>query len=358
MNDEEVTYSQIEKYLNKELSVDDRILFENRIASEPDLANQLKEMQEAHLLLLDKFLLDEKEMMKQFEYKSTVDSKNKTSKWWFGGFLLITGVLTLLFLTPQKKESIKATSQTKSTTDIVDLADENSNVAKESIKPVVTEKEKNRVSNIEQSLPPIDSNKQTSALIDSIPLPSITFSSKKEKDQKAGNCDTSTISVLTTRLKPCQELSNGQLTIISISGGSPPYSIKWNNDSTNNDSTLINLKADTYALEITDTNQCQTIEQIILEDSLCETVSKLPDLNLSFSRSFEEGVLLPNFDNQDYHITIITKKGNQVLEKNMFGGEEFLWTGETEQGELPVGYYITIFKVSNQAYKGSITILP
>ena len=113
MNDKETTYHLIERYLNNELSTDERILFESRIESEPDLANQLKEIQEANELLLDKFLLEEKEMMRKFDYKSSTNTRDTSSKWWLSGLILLLGISSaILFYPSTDDEEKQVTGQT------------------------------------------------------------------------------------------------------------------------------------------------------------------------------------------------------------------------------------------------------
>jgi hypothetical protein len=357
--DKEATYNQIEKYLNKEFSANETILFEKRVANEPDLAAQVNEMQEVNDLLLDKFLLEEKELMKQFDYQSSTDSGKHSSKWWLGLFLL-TGTLTVFFFSQQKNKESNIT-QTIEKVESRTLKKEQTSIT--IAEPTFTNVQKKAKQNPDDKsgivIIAADSNQQAISTFDSIPLPSIVNSPQKKRTRKAGTaCDTVTISFQITETKPCTNQYNGELMVSSISGGTNPYFIHWKHDSINNDSIIVNLYSGMYTLEVTDSAQCTTTKTIVLEDSLCKAETIRPNLKLSFSRSFEEGVLLPNFDNKNYKITIINKKGVQVFERNMTDCEQYIWTGETNGEILPVGYYIAIFKVENQAYKGSISIIP
>ena len=70
-------------------------------------------------------------------------------------------------------------------------------------------------------------------------------------------------SVITVKEILCPGDSNGSIEL-SISGGEGPYNYLWNTGST--DDTIDNLSSGTYSVTITDTNGCQRVQSVVLDE--------------------------------------------------------------------------------------------
>ncbi|MBL4755926.1 MAG: PKD domain-containing protein [Flavobacteriales bacterium] len=85
------------------------------------------------------------------------------------------------------------------------------------------------------------------------------------------------ISISNTVNSTCKSDNNGEATV-SVTGGMPPYTYLWDDDSAQTDASAVNLAGGTYNVMVTDTIGCDTsISVTIALDSILTLVFSAPD---------------------------------------------------------------------------------
>lgn len=151
----------------------------------------------------------------------------------------------------------------------------------------------------------------------------------------------------------CQGDEDGSISA-SVSGGTPPLNLLWDNGETT--PSLTNLRAGAYALTVTDGNGCAT-ETVVEVGQMCDP--QIEDVISPNGDGINDEWVVDGIESfPDNVVEIFNRWGQKVW--NM-GGYTNNWTGTNNDGELlPVGAYFYVVKLnndSNDVLSGSITIV-
>lgn len=124
--------------------------------------------------------------------------------------------------------------------------------------------------------------------------------------------------------------SNGSIRIDSVTGGTPPYMLNWENGSSSSE--LIGLPLGAYTVTITDAEDCQG-----------SFTYEVDEIVSTISQSEETIKLFPNPLKRGNSLTLVTGDVLQAISLLTASGQ-LLWTGDEEQlhyssSLLPVGLY-------------------
>jgi gliding motility-associated-like protein len=154
----------------------------------------------------------------------------------------------------------------------------------------------------------------------------------------------------------CSDCSDGEIRL-SVSGGTPPYLIRWVTLDTT--ATLKNIGLGSYPVSVTDANGCYTEMMIELLKGEEETPPFIPN------------AFTPNGDgiNEKWEISFLKDKPECVVQVFNRGGRKIFesergypepWDGRGPDGDImPVGSYFYLFRL-NDATKpmtGTVTII-
>lgn len=147
----------------------------------------------------------------------------------------------------------------------------------------------------------------------------------------ANNCTTSAPAVISQPtalvvtpgvVNTTSQNPNGGSAWVTISGGTPPYSILWGNSDTYD--TLTHLSADTYAVTVSDSLGCSVATQAIV--SLVSGITDLGAVQVKiYPNPAQNQVIIqlePN--NSRYVFELYSPDGKLVAEENMVAGKNFL----------------------------------
>lgn len=301
-------FEQIEKYLNHTMSISERLDFEKLMEQNKNLKSQFLLQQEVNELLLDKFLLEEKQFIKDFMAQQPKSSNWKKYVGLASAVFLIVGV-GAFFYEPSKKEVKKMEYPIKPINNIVQ-----------------------KVEKINVSIDTIHKTQNNHAIVENI-LPS------KKQDKTNDIVEFSqdkTINNQSNKIVIYQEYEVGKDTIL-------PEKPKI----------VIHQK-----YEIEKSTNAPFVEKKENKTSK-EEKNQIEDPVYSFSESIQGGFEFTLFENQKpYYLRIISKKGEEVFAKQIENTE--FWEGMNMKGQkVPQGYYIVFIEFEGeQIIKGSITILP
>lgn len=152
----------------------------------------------------------------------------------------------------------------------------------------------------------------------------------------------------------CKGDLNGAISIM-IAGGTPPYSVQWEDDGST-DLVRNQLTTGDFTVKITDENNCQIAASTFVDEAcdprIFNTISPNgDDINDVW---MVKGIL--NFPNND--VQIFNRWGELIYEKNGYSND---WGGTTTGGKnLPAGAYYYVINYNdeeNNTLSGSITII-
>jgi gliding motility-associated-like protein len=162
----------------------------------------------------------------------------------------------------------------------------------------------------------------------------------------------------------CSNKSNGGITI-SVSGGTPSYSVIWNTGAT--ELNITNIPSGIYTATVTDNNDCELVSSI--------TVTSLSKTDILCEELFIPEIFSPNGDGQNEKfeikgieaypnntINIFNRWGSLVYSKNNYKNE---WDGKANVSDasgkstLPAGTYFVVLEFGDgktQTYKGYVML--
>jgi len=148
----------------------------------------------------------------------------------------------------------------------------------------------------------------------------------------------------------CFGEANGTLGISEISGGQAPYVFQLDEEKSKT-AFFNNLKAGNYTLSIEDLNGCKSVfKGVTIAEKACRK-------NYSFNPFYGQKWQVPVYDKSGI-LSIFDKMGKRCFEKDIPGGEQVEWTGQSTRGTLTAGYYLFIIKYEDGSLiQGSVTIV-
>ena len=353
----------IDQYLQGSLQGKALQNFEDKLAKDPALREELELQQLVNESVVDHGLLSWKEAIQK--ESSHLKQKNATKKKVMigsAGLLLLAGAIWYgsqqNTTTPDQEKTppVKPVDSTYkfSSPEMVEETEKSSAPAKSTSSPALQKTEEN------------SSPDTTLNIVEVIPEPQdkqevpTQDSATSEKPQKTLN-DTPTVSpceqieflAFFEAKATCEGQSGGEVNITEVYGGTPPYLYRLQSTTSWQDKTIIKgLSAGEYQLEVKDGNGCQnTVDKTVtITAKNCYKPAK------GFNPDYETWEYKGHWNNTA-KVTIRNKAGMIILEKDV--NDIFVWDGLDNQGQrVPSGLYLyTIDVPQQQQVAGTVTVI-
>ncbi len=157
----------------------------------------------------------------------------------------------------------------------------------------------------------------------------------------------------------CANNSNGKIEI-GITGGTPSYSINWNNGLQG--TILNNLPSGVFTATITDAKQCDLVYTTTVEEKSCLTIS-IPNMFTPNSDGINDLFTINGISIYPNNTLFIYNRwGSLVYEKQNYNNE---WGGKANQpvlgsGQLPAGTYFVVLDFGDgvtKSYNGFVQLI-
>ncbi|MFH2144122.1 MAG: gliding motility-associated C-terminal domain-containing protein, partial [Bacteroidota bacterium] len=148
--------------------------------------------------------------------------------------------------------------------------------------------------------------------------------------------------------------------LLSVTGGTVPYSFIWNTDPVQNDSSVTNLFANDYSVTITDFNNCTAVYQYAVTDGtdFCLNIPNVFTPNGDAVNDKWEITGIQRYS--EVKIEIFNRWGDVIYTYSGSGSgyKSLPWDGTFNGRELPISSYIYILdlKDGSEPYNGIVTI--
>lgn len=345
----------IERYLDKEMSEEERIQFESRLAQEESLRSALNTMQSAQHFLQYEALEKEKSAISAGAESYHKEQMVKRALL-LGALLLIISV-TLIYLMKQNRTTEISTNKLDSNaiqTKLPVLSDNTENHLNNS-------KELNKTTQVPVETKKntgIDPNEINGTNAKEVVLNSDSEIPKKETPNEKTVSSTTivcnySIILETEEISTCIEKSDGSIRIKNAKGGNPPYLYRINEGSFSDVDQFRYLKAGTYTVHVSDRYNCGSEISVQVPEKECpKEISGI----ISYSQNTEWKFPV---DIEDGNFTVVNGAGEIVWKSIIHAGQPASWSGLDErQQNLPAGaYYYKLFDGEVIKALGSITIV-
>jgi gliding motility-associated-like protein len=368
MNPEYDIYEQIDQYLSNNLSQEDLILFNSKMATDKLLQELVEAQKLANEIIIDNEMIRLKERMQMDLGKGGNGGANHV-KIIVSTILIISASVGSYIYFSSDISSGKGTVS-KSLNESLNIKTNGQKVISNPKKAenLTQENNSNKINNRSNDLSKISIQSNISESEDNeIPKfenmvsspPSFTTNNKVTfpVESKKINCDEIKIEANT---KVDFGFNNSEATIIidkkSIHGGVAPYLFSLDNEAYTASSKFENVKEGIYSLYIKDNNNCICILQ---QPIVVKQVVEPKEIDEAFNPSNGDKWTFPITINQDGEISIYNKGGSIVYSARINGGSPSEWDGRDVNGnELITGNYYFIIKFTNsELVKGHITIV-
>lgn len=358
MKDELKRYDQIERYLDGEMPEGEQQAFEQQMALDETLREEVALSLEAREAIVDHNLIAFKEKLNAYDPGKTFSWK----KWLGIGFLILLSALSVYHLSSKEATvTEKEVASEKTSTQITASTKEEKHVdqSKQSSLPTIPEDDNMLSNNVEPN---------STARVDSINDSGNKIDKNEEKkgsstDQKKETPD-STPQVfsckgfkLTYQLKKentCPGEAKGSIMLTEIEGGLAPYSFSLDADNYTSNNAFSSLEAGAYTVVIKDKNECVDIADVVIEKAFCG-----PDYVKAFNPDMGEMWKIP-YDSDKSGIFNVMNRKNKLVYSHQFSGQNpEKWNGKNSMGEiLSMGYYIFELKYADgKTFAGGVSIV-
>lgn len=363
MSNTENIYELIDRYLHNDMSIKEKELFEHRLSSDQELAQEFAEQKELQELIVTNELLDLDEEVKTF-----MQSKTQTSSrlWYQIGtsVLVISGLLGLWFFTDYKVDDFSSIEKMNdSEENNIEVLVRSSPLLIKNEKFIeVTESEFYDTMVIKKEKPffykdtihsdsllPKKSESRAVELPQLNKIPSITKNRDQEQDSRKDiefDCEDAKKNLTITKTDPCFNQSNGS---IKVDHPSDDFHILFREKEYFHVTEWTDLQAGNYSFTI-HLNQCNWTEKVLLKEQTCVEEKQLVySLSNNTEISFETEL--------DGELSIYDLN-NQLVFKE-FKNAPMYWYGESNTGfSLQKGYYVFSIELENgNKIQGGLTIL-
>jgi hypothetical protein len=385
------TYELIDRYLNNELSSEERMVFHSRLVSDAEFAETFELQKLTNELIIDRELIDlEKQLAKDLGIK-----KMSSFSWgkfflYFIGAALVTSS-TYYFIkrkdfskkeishkyinVVQGNENAKGMEMVHDNSEKPEVITSNKTEkmifnynTKDSKSPEGKSNENYSFENIEsQGKNNLDHEEKSQHLVvgnpglitstDSVIRKSGNVNTKNKLmgEVKKVDCSLIKISANSSVEGSCRNKATGSIVVdeASVFGGTAPYSYSINGSNYFHDPKFLHLAPGKYALYIKDLHQCISVGQEKLEVKEIECLEMISD---AFAPSVGETWKLTL--KHSGSVQIITEQGTEVYSAIVRGSTTFEWDGRSGGASLPPALYQFVIHYDNgEIEKGYITIL-
>lgn len=352
MSLEEALYETIDRYLEGNMSEQDLLAFEKELARRPDWQQKVKTYQLTRQMVLERHLLDVKEMVGQVHAQQT---KARTRwRWYATGLLLLAGGLASLFygnkLTPPKPLSteeptlkIEQESQPLKVPKTTSLATKPSRL--EIKRPKVSQRTEKPL----RTNALVDTLSKETPVVVALPQPSKAVA-PQELVTPINPCAGVKLEATVFALPTCKGEHKGSVVLSAFRGGGPPYHYQLR-DAQGQEVAADQLPKGEYSAELSDAHGCvRVLRGIEVKEKNCEQA-------FHFNPFVGERWEIP-LQSHAAKLTVVDKAGNAYFSVELPAGTQEYWSGESSQGEIKTGYYLfTITHTDGTAQRGTVTIV-
>lgn len=381
MKDEFQTYSQIDRYLNKEMAPDEQLAFEEAMEKNPELASEVQEMKLVNDTIFYSNLSDLKETMKADLGKSKKPFSDFNSKKIISGVVLLAGISGLGYYLLSENPKEKEIPTEVIVNDSSDVVKEEETVVPTKTEPIQPEnKTPEKKVSIQPSSQP-ENTVENNGLTEKSAEPIVTDSAKAQNSvPKAVNPDTASVSLpkiktekpaenkpVSTQVidKPvipcnktfeinasatCEGKSGGEISVSPNEKGTFVFQIK--DLENNNSGNFYNLSSGKYNLIIKD-SACTYTQTVNVPEKWCPQ-----NTAYSFNPEFGETWELKHDLEDKGNFVVYNSLGKEIYRSN-FGNGYGSWDGTDRDGNLvDLGLYYAIIEYSdNRIEKVELTII-
>ncbi|WP_018345188.1 hypothetical protein [Cytophaga aurantiaca] len=365
MNPQNELFDAIENYLNGGMSEHERFAFEERIAQDKALADQVAEVRASNEAIYYASLAELKNTIgqdiKNIKYKPPIDWK-KAGIISVVSLAILSGATTYFVSTENStiEESKSESKQNSKTQENVLIEENKNNGSKEkpstelssaqlsNTKVESTETAHISNTNKEEAIK-TDSSKKSIFNIDKDNTPE-TKTQSNQSGTTAKNVDTPVLnennincdkSFKINTEPSCKEKETGSISIISDGAYTYTYQIDIQSK-TGSKGLFSHLSAGVYDLLVTYDKECTYKKKVIVEEKWCamnESYSFNPDYNEKWKPIYESGT--------SGTILIYDKQGKEIYSLPFGSGNEE-WIGNNRQGQpVAVGIYVAFITYSD-----------
>jgi len=371
-------YRLIEQYLNDELSLSERIRFEERIAQDPALAEEVELYALSNKVVFENRLLEVKQKIQSSFPKN--DNSSGWNRYIVPAIIGIGIIASMSGYLYYSKEHTSVTQKNKSEVQRSTIEQEHTiiNNAAEEEKTTPSLHASNPATNSTAtstanqvnitSVVKTDSVHTSTGIVPQIktqtndPIPSsskIDNTNKTTANPPKDKINPCTNVVLAAEFKvtpTCKDATTGEIQIFlsKTTGGKAPYSYAINNESFGMESYFNELKKGTYTIHIKDQNNCTQLFPKEIKEVTC--IQPLDDYSFNPNRGQTW-----KYDNKSMaiaHIQILDKSGMLLKSYDVHPGQQVEWDGKSEQGNaVQMGGYVCLISYDNGVIEKGMIII-
>lgn len=366
-------YRLIEQYLNDELSSSERARFEERIAQDPTLAEEVELYALTNSVVFESRLLDVKQKM-QSNFPSNDNNTTGLNKYIVPvivGISLLASIGAYVYYSKEDVAVIQKDAVTEQmsntepehakTQDAEDI--ENASASRASNAPT-NSATTNTANQINTSIPTKTDSVTAPKVIVAPPIKkqatdSVAPTNKTTPTQPKEKLDPCASTSIKTEFKltpTCTNAATGEIQILlsKTTGGKAPYSYAINNESFGMESFFNELKKGTYTIHVKDQNNCTQLFLKEIKEVTC--VQALDDY--SFNPNRGQTWKYENKTMTAAHIQILDKSGTLLKTYTVAPNQQIEWDGKSEQGnDLQMGGYICLISYDNGSVEKGMIII-
>jgi hypothetical protein len=370
-------YRLIEQYLNDELSSSERMRFEENLAQDPALAQEVELYALSNEVVFENRLLDIKQKIQSdFSNNNTSSGWNKYIIPTIIGIGLIAGIGGYIYsskedpLTSQKNKSVEQVSTIQqNNTEKTGTTEKNTSAAP-SFNPATNSAATSNADQIKTANPAkTDSVHVHTGAVQQIKTPisdPIVVTPKTDNTnkalmnppkEKADPCANVTLTAEFKLTPACKGTATGEIQVLlsKTTGGKAPYSYAINDESFGMASYFNDLKKGTYTIHVKDQNNCTQLFLKEIKEVNC--VQSLDDY--SFNPTRGQTWKYENKSMTAAHIQILDKSGMLVKSySSLQPGQQVEWDGKSDQGnDVQMGGYVCLISYDNGTVEKGMIII-
>lgn len=375
MMDEE-RIETIDRYLSNQMTVIDRSGFEERLAKDPVLLQDMLKVKRANYLILISRLQNDAD---------SINSWHPPKKSWhrylipgFGVFVIVTLLtgLVYFFNSPNTKQVKPSYNQdeTEAAVGVFEVAS-HSNIQDSGQGDIIHE---NETVILKGELNPIDSSATPKDDTNKIDNPTVKFSELKSDNtivesntlvqnrRSSGvaqidsdssfysisvfNCNTANFILDIKVENTCIGKNNGKVLVDEVSGGNSPYTFSLDSMKFSQTSSFGDLPLGQYVLYLKDSNGCSFRKPFDILEKDCR------ENDFTFSPESGQKFMFPLYEGESGYIKITSVSGEIIFQSAIeYGGS---WEGISLKGKVaPLDTYPYIIRLNNgKIIEGSVSI--
>jgi hypothetical protein len=356
----------VEKYLDGEMSFQEKLHFEGELKRNEQLASELAYYRLAHSAIIKNKLstVHENVQLARKEYEAA-QRKQKLYKTSALAILAILGISVCGYFTFFFSETKSGNKPP------VIVSDSSTSVLQENKTGKISDKQNVSKSLGSEELPSPRINVSTTSENALVPIKNVDSQVRNEKNvlakdsvqakqasvpnlnqQSTDPCLGITITFQLFEKESCIGKISGEISVAKCEGGTKPYSYALSNGEQNKRGVFLNVESGEYTIQAKDKYGCESqAKSVRIKAVHCQ-------VDLYLDPSANSPVVFQAYPVSGI-LTIHDKGGNLLFKSTKAANSDFEWNGESENTKLAPGYYLFIIKYEDGTVQnGSVTILP